>query len=1477
MLVKLFDKITQLSLRFRWIVIALALLVIGLGIWALLGLNLELLPRIEFPQTVVVAQWPDAESSDQFLEEVTLPLEEALASVEGVVNIESTTSNSFAFIIARNEFGLDQDKVVEGIEDAVGRLSLPAGVEQPEVLAFSLSDLPVVVASASSAQLSLSDLKELVTTDLQPRLEKIDEINQVSIGGGQELPTEPEIEESPVIEESEPETEIDDPGRLPSVLVEGARSAGIELEYAQEITPEFLVSLGLSAAPDQVIAMMALIPPEILQFVPPETLSLLPTEFMSTLDPALQEELDELASEFGGINQYTAAEAIAMLTGEEQAAEDEVADPQSEESSQGDEGDIVLLEVEPIPLPDSWVEAAAGFGLTVETTADISAEILGGTAGSFPQLLSDLTPAMWRAIAPEAVFPLIPNLEPLLDPELFQQLQAIQAAHQGVLPEPKPLPESWIEIAAANGFTLETTEDIPVDIAPLLISGAPELLVDLTPETLLAFSPDILSALPEEFVSTLDENLQDTLLVISIHHQNLMNEASPGEAPGEEPSEEADPARLPDVLIEGLQSFGMDIELASDIPPDFMRQVAAIGPQAVQVLSMFTPDNLRALQPEAIALLPSEFLAEIDPELLAELDELAAEFGGAGQLAEQEAEQAEEVEDVSPPLSGLWLEPGQNGEPSQFQTAADILSNPFIPGAAGFLNFLPTSPQVQDPAGMMSALTIDVIAYLAENEEDFASSLSPTILELMSAEVITFLLENYPEAFDADLTQRLEAIAAGELEAFIPESTITRTDGNPSLVLNLFKDGDANTVEVAHRVFDELAAYESENPEVAFSFVFEQASFIEESIGTVAREGLLGAFFAMVIILIFLVGRVGGKCKLSWRSTLVVGVSIPLSVFAAIIIMRWMPSTLGVWVNNLAAESGNGILTFIARLFPRTVTLNIMTLSGMTVAIGRVVDDSIVVLENSFRFIQKGGDRRTAVLNGTREVAIAIFASTATTVAVFLPLGLLGGIIGSFFLPFGMTVTYALAASFVVAITVVPALTFTLISVEHIPEEKETRMQKTYTPPLEWVLRHRGVTMAIASVLFLGSLYLMSTLPQSFIPGFGEPTVNVGVTLPNGAQMADTDALVREFEEAMGELEGIERLQTETGSGGGFESFFGGGGINQGQANLTISVEDQEMLGEVTNLVREEAESIFGEGNATVSAASQTGFSGFALIVTGDSLDVLIPLVDDVKEALGSVDIDDDGIPDIVNVSSNVDQAALPGDSTIIRVDGRPAISFSGELETDNTLGVTNLAKQAVSELPNLPAGVEVTEGFESEQQTQGFRQMITAIGYSIVIVYIIMALTFKSLIHPFTILFSLPFAVVGASLALYISGSVLGISSMIGLMMLVGIVVTNAIVLLELVQQLRKRGESAHDALVLGGRTRLRPIWMTALAAALALTPLALSDESGAIIASELAITVIGGLLVSTFLTLLVVPVVYSLFSDLGGKFRRRNRLETE
>ncbi|MCP5098751.1 MAG: efflux RND transporter permease subunit, partial [Chloroflexi bacterium] len=360
-------------------------------------------------------------------------------------------------------------------------------------------------------------------------------------------------------------------------------------------------------------------------------------------------------------------------------------------------------------------------------------------------------------------------------------------------------------------------------------------------------------------------------------------------------------------------------------------------------------------------------------------------------LAITEAEEAAALSAGAPPLSGLWLEPNPEGEPSIFQTAADLLNNPFVPGAAAFLNFFPDAPNVENPADWMSALSIETIQFLADNEEDFVANLSPIVLELFAPETLTFMLETYPDAFDADVAERLAGIATGDIEAFIPEATITRTDGDPSVIVSLFKDGDANTVVVAHSIFEMLDAIKADYPGLETNLVFEQATFIEDSIAGVSREGGLGAVFAILVILVFLSGQVGGKYKLSWRATLVTAVSIPLSIFSAFLLMRAVPPTLGEWLQTLAQTNDSIVVTFFSRLFPTEITLNIMTLSGLTVAIGRVVVDSIVVLEISYRYIQRGMSTNDAVIKGTREVAVAIFSATAVTMAVFLPLGMIGG------------------------------------------------------------------------------------------------------------------------------------------------------------------------------------------------------------------------------------------------------------------------------------------------------------------------------------------------------------------------------------------------------------------------------------------------------------------------------------------------------
>jgi multidrug efflux pump subunit AcrB len=1265
MVATLFDRITRLSLRYSWLTIALTAIVFVTGVWAMTRLNLELLPRVEFPQTVVVVQWPDADTAETFLEAITIPLEERLAAVNGVVNVESTTNPGFAFILVRNDFGLNQVVVLADIEAAVKALSLPEKAET-QVLNFSLNDLPVLVASVSSAGLSLAELKELVESELQPRLEGLDQVSRVSISGGQEVP--------------------------------------------EEIVAEVTVAATPGPQPEATV-------------VPPAAAGLIPSVTESQPRP------------------------LSIIVTPATAG--------------------ALPEVEAVALPESWVAGAAAMGQRISDTGDMTLQMMEAIVSFNSEQLAELSAEMWRALDPEIAAVALPAAPAPISPTLMAQLEAIQLAAAGREPEPVALPSSWIEAAGATGFVISTTADIPPQAMALLATSAPELLDDLTDDVLLAFPAEVLAMLPDRHVAGLDEGMQQTLTNIQ-------------------------------VAAARRELLGLDGD----------------------------DDEDRAAAP-------------VD--------------------AEQQATFAD-----APPLSGVWVLPRPDGRPSNWQTAADILNNRFAPSAAAFINLLPDSPGVEDPVASISALSPEVMQYLAENETEFVTNLSPRVLEMMAPETLTYLLDTYPEAFDTGLAERLQAIAAGDADVFVPQASITRTDGNPAVIINLFKDGDANTVLVVHRISEALTDFRADHPSIATDLVFEQASFIEESIAGVSREGMLGAVFAVIIILIFLSGRVGSKYKLSWRATLVTAVSIPLSIFSAFLLMWLVPPTLGTWLQSLVDASDSSTLLFIARLFPTEISLNIMTLSGLTVAIGRVVDDSIVVLENSYRYIQKGVEPRQAVIQGTREVAIAIFSATVTTMAVFLPLGLIGGIVGSFFMPFGLTVAYALAASFIVSITVVPVLTYLLISRAHIPEERETAMQRWYTPVLVWALNHRGATLALAALIFLGSLFLLAQLPLSFIPAIGEPTINVIVELPAGTPMGQTNALVQEFETAVQQFDGIETVQAEVGSSGGFVALFGGRGIRENRANLTLTVHDQEMVAALTNQVRQVAADLFGDEHATVSAASQTGFGGFGLVVTGDSLAELMAVVDDVKAALATLDVDGDGRPDIANVSSNVDGLNNGQESAIIRIDGRPAISFSGELETQNTLGVTQAARQAIAGLDTLPPGVAVSEGFESQQQVDGFRSMMVAIVYSILIAYFIMALTFRSLVHPFTILFSLPFALVGAAVALTISNSVLGISAMIGLMMLVGVVVTNGIVLLELVQQLRQRGLTAYDALVEGGRTRLRPIWMTALTAILALTPLAVSGEAGAIIASELARVVMGGLLVSTALTLIVVPVVYSLFDQL-------------
>lgn len=786
----------------------------------------------------------------------------------------------------------------------------------------------------------------------------------------------------------------------------------------------------------------------------------------------------------------------------------------------------------------------------------------------------------------------------------------------------------------------------------------------------------------------------------------------------------------------------------------------------------------------------------------------------------------------------------------------------------------------------------------------------------------------------------LKDIATVE-EVGVPTTGYARTDGVPSLTLTVTKTSTGNTVEVADAVTAELAKIDAANEStVDITVISDLSAFIKDSRDGLLKEGGLGAIFAILTIFLFL---------FSIRSTIVAAVSIPLSLLTALVIMQ------------------------IAG-----ITINVMTLGGLAVAVGRVVDDAIVVLENIYRHRALGDDRLTASLKGPREVASAITSATLTTVAVFLPLGLVGGIVSQLFLPFALTVTFALLASLIVAFTVVPVLAYLFIgkvklNVDEDGEPKNSLWIRAYTPTIKFALRSRATKWAIvvgATALFAVSMAIVPLLPTQFINAGSEKILAVTVAPPAGASSEAVLERAIEAEEILLADPEVEIVQTSVPGEG--DTSFGTvtaalSGRPANSATLTVRLSDA--VTDLTAYAQELSSDLapVKTDGFDVAVAQTAGFTSnsLSIVVSSDTAtatedvatatdEVMAALADyddllnlesdlsrgtpevqvivDPNKAIGAgltaaqvagevrttlvgaqattiqlegetnavplfVQVDPETVTSVemlqalpvgttvtvpLGTISEVDQVLAQG--SITRVNQAPAATVSAEIASNDT-GAVSLAVQeeidALEAAGKIPAGVEITLAGVTQQQNEAFGNLFVSMGVAILLVYVMMVLTFNSLITPFIILFSLPLATIGAFPALLLTGKPIGVSALIGFLMLIGIVVTNAIVLLDLVERLRAEGHSTKDALIEGGRTRVRPILMTAFATILALMPLAAGFSEGSIIAAELGTVVIGGLFSSTFLTLLVIPVLYSLVdggkSGLARRFRRAEPADGE
>ncbi|MGN7249381.1 efflux RND transporter permease subunit [Arthrobacter sp. SAFR-014] len=752
-------------------------------------------------------------------------------------------------------------------------------------------------------------------------------------------------------------------------------------------------------------------------------------------------------------------------------------------------------------------------------------------------------------------------------------------------------------------------------------------------------------------------------------------------------------------------------------------------------------------------------------------------------------------------------------------------------------------------------------------------------------------------------------------------TSITRTNGLETMAISVTKKPEGDTVAISHAVKDLVPQLEAElGSNAKFTPVFDQAPFIEKSIKDLTTEGLLGLGFAVAIILLFL---------MSVRSTLVTAVSIPLSL----------------------------LITFIG-LSGTGYSLNILTLGALTIAIGRVVDDSIVVIENIKRHLSYGEAKLTAILTSIREVAGAITASTLTTVAVFLPIAFVGELTGELFRPFALTVTIALLSSLLVSLTIVPVLAYWFLKspangageaprsareVQAQAHEAEQRslLQRGYLPVLTKTQKHPVLTL-IAAVLVLGGTAAMTPLLATDLLGrSGENSMTVKQELPAGTSLEDTSAAARKVEDVLLGIDGIRDVQVTSGNAqAGFTALTSSGASN---SSFTVVTEEKANQGKLQEAVRSELAAAGAAGkisvgsqqggfgtsstvDVTLKAATSedlrkasdsmvkalTGVPGSSEVTTNlaASQPVVQVKVDRAKAVAaglteeqvagvlastispvpaGTVRIDTDDFPVQIGEGKRFTSIAAVRDIPLPTASGAVPLSRIAAVEqVDVPVSITSSSGQRTAQVSvtpsgsnlgavsaevqqrlkavDLPAGVTAAIGGATTQQAESFRQLGLALLAAIAIVYVIMVATFKSLVQPLILLVSVPFAATGAVALLLVTRVPLGLPSLIGMLMLVGIVVTNAIVLIDLINQYRNPrggnpGMSVADAITHGARQRLRPILMTALATVFALTPMALGmTGGGGFISQPLAIVVIGGLVSSTALTLVLVPVLYRL-----------------
>jgi len=756
---------------------------------------------------------------------------------------------------------------------------------------------------------------------------------------------------------------------------------------------------------------------------------------------------------------------------------------------------------------------------------------------------------------------------------------------------------------------------------------------------------------------------------------------------------------------------------------------------------------------------------------------------------------------------------------------------------------------------------------------------------------------------------KLQDVAQIELKQHY--DTISHINGEEGTGLIIMKEPSKNAVatgkEIDKKIKDISKQYKDQFSIKLLASTHEQ---VENAVTSMGKEVILGAIAATLIILIFL---------RNFRTTLIAVISIPLSILLTLFLLH-----------------------------QSNITLNTLTLGGLAVAVGRLVDDSIVVIENIFRRLQKESFSKDIILDATKEVTVAITSSTLTTVAVFLPIGLVSGVIGKLMLPMVLAVVYSILSSLIVALTVVPLMAFLLLKKT---KHKKPSSSPRYVATLKWALSHKFIILLTSFLLFAGSIATYVLLPKANIKSEDDTMLSINMTFPADYAPETQKQTAFDFEKKLLSNSDVTDVILRMGSNA--EDAQWGQTTKNNLASILVVFKKGSNIDQYIKELKQEQKtfepaeldyikmsySSSGGGNNlqfNVTATNETNLKEAATIVETKLKDisalskVKTNLEDSKKEwqihvdqtkaeqlgltpelaaqqvaflmkksPIGEVSINDEKTTIMiehkkVNITKQEDilntyilspiNGPIPLkdiatisekqlQTEVFHKDGKETIQITAEASNED---LSKVSKEVIANL-DLPSGAKVTIAGATESMQENFTDLFKIMGIAIGIVYLIMVITFGQARAPFAILFSLPLAAVGGILGLIISGTPVDVNSLIGALMLIGIVVTNAIVLIERVQQNREHGMDTREALLEAGSTRLRPIIMTAITTIVAMLPLLFGQsQAGSMVSKSLAVVVIGGLAVSTVLTLVVVPVMYELLDKIGRKRRSRRKINT-